>query len=105
MIFNNKPKKCWKCQEEILNDRFTVTCDKCNKVCNYSSVFRPRFYKYKYENEARYIMNFSIKDNGLEWYKKARDKLLRKIDEEEKAYEKAEFVKRQKYIKRIDKWK
>jgi hypothetical protein len=95
MIFDNKVKGCIKCKKQVIYDN--IYCKECLMI-------KPNHYL-PIKNDEQYIWSYGIEENGLEWYKEARDKLILK-KEKERLKRKQEQLKEHKKIKtEIDKWK
>lgn len=109
MIFNRKLTqtretnvvKCDKCKEKIKSRK--EFCDKCERISLVGNLFGP-IYDDDFKDIWFYIWYNGIKENGLEWYKKARDKLILKLDEKIEEQKKEEFEINKKLKNIVDRW-
>ena len=105
----HEPIYCSVCEEETTDpskdfplDR--LICKKCREITLIGGFPKEYVYGKNLIEEWSYIWDNGIKDNGLEWYKKARDKLIKKLrakrEKIRKEEEKANLLIKQK----IDNW-
>lgn len=89
---------CEKCKKEMQTAE--IFCEECQTLYFYINSIRERPYK----KEAHYIFYLGVEDNGIGWYEKARDKLMRKIAEDKEA-ERLRIAKdNKKIVKKINEW-
>ena len=99
---------CSKCGE-VFEGRFIGLerhyCSKCRRISLDYAVPSPNCAIDKIMEEWNYIWCHGREENGIEWYIKARDKLIKKFDElHQKQLDKQKLAN--KIIKeRINKWK
>jgi len=96
-------RKCRKCgsEGEVEYDCYygATSCSKCSKLNRY------RFFEEKNRKELDYIWDKSIDEKGVEWYKVARDKAIKRYIAEFKKKNAKKKKKKEDMIKRIEGWK
>ena len=105
-LCRNKPRICRKCGETEGNISCDwrrsdhLRCEKCQKI--QFPIFENA--DYPFIEEWSYIDYEAIKEKGIEWYIKARDKLIKKIEKYHKDHKIKESLEKQKIKKNINKW-
>ena len=98
---------CEKCgtKENLANrsPRGGTYCDKCWEIClTWAMPFLGS--NRKDWAEESYVWYDSIDEKGIEWYKMARDKIIKREEKRNKILERKEELKKKKIIDRIEKW-
>ncbi len=90
---------CDKCKEkkELHSIKYGEKyCDKCIYI--YSHDTGEFLYYTKYDKECEYLLRYAIKKRGVKWYRMARDKLFKKLKNEEKI----QWLKQKKFWEKVD---
>lgn len=103
-FIKSKPRSCYKCRsiEDIIIKKHYRSpdygmCKKCISLQCYALIST--------ESEIFYIFHNAIEEKGIEWYKKARDKFLKKEKIKEEKIKEEEIEYKNKIIKKIEAWK
>jgi len=110
---------CQLCKEEPNRlDRMTCVCAETqNLTCDWNRSDHlkcPKCVKIQFpifslqnipfSDEWSYIYYHAVKKEGVEWYKKARDKLIKKIENWNKTKLKKDLEENNNIVKKINKW-
>ena len=104
-IFKEKhnAKSCSKCNERT--DDLTRNYPSENVICNLcSQISLTGCISMNGVDEWYFIWHDSIEEKGIEWYKKARNKLIKRFEQQKKQQEKKEKQRKKKMIEKIEKW-
>jgi len=101
-LFSKKPKitNCWKCGVSINSSDI---CTKCEKVSLSIHCYKP--FPGALRKLHKYIWYDGIEDNGIGWFKKARDQLIKKIAAKDLKIEQKAKRERMKLKEKVDGWK
>jgi len=98
-----KPFICITCKQDAVSTCFEE-CEECNKLYHCLEGGST-----KYIIELIYIRNYAIEEKGLDWYIMARDKIHKKIENEQKIIQEQKDLENKnkfaKCIKTIEGWK
>ena len=78
-----------------------VKCEKCTQI-QYPFMASE---EYSFAKEWSFVYYNGIEEKGIVWYKKARDKIIRKIQQHAKAKKKKDKLRKNTIIKTIEGWK
>ena len=109
---NPHPHKCEQCgskEKTYVCGRtsFDVYCKKCMKIIPpYLHMNKPANVKEQlFQEQHCWIWNGCIKDEGIEFYKGARDKLIKKLEAREKKATQKEMLRKRKLKEGVMNWK
>jgi len=107
MFFNKKVKDiipCYKCGDPSKepNLQGDYICESCHIISITEMNCNPK--ESKFDKMRSYIWYYGLEENGLIWYKKAREKLIKEFDMQNKLVEEEENRKRKIIKDDVSRW-